>query len=245
MSKYRWVIRPVLSIAFQTGSFKMSISLVSTSNRIPAMETNPPTLRLFVVLSRRLVADAISSFFSNAQIDVRIYLGDLQRKSKREIEQLLEPVGGQVVILDSKSLRELESTIDCTQILPATILLTCPDELTLNGFSRKDVGALVSWDNSFASLRNAVGDVQAGGTYVDQLLTETLEEIARNGSTVLTNRQMQILRMVASGDSSREIAAKLKLSRRTVENHRARILERLGVASASEMVQLAHQNGWI
>ena len=80
---------------------------------------------------------------------------------------------------------------------------------------------------------------------MDHLLTKTLDEITRNGTTVLTNRQMQILRMVATGDSSREIASKLRLSRRTVENHRARILERLSVNSASEMVEVARQNGWI
>lgn len=191
------------------------------------------------------MADALSAFFAGARNDVRICLGDLHLKSKSEIARLLESIDDRVVILDATVLRNLESSTDCSSILPSTILLTSPDELTLNGFSRRDIAALVSWDNTFASLRNAIAAVQSGRTYIDQLLAATLDEIARNGSTVLTNRQMQILRLVASGDSSRAIAAKLKLSRRTVENHRARILERLGISSAAEMVTVARKNGWI
>ena len=223
----------------------MSVSILPTSNRIPDMETGGRTVQVFISLSQRLVADAISSLFSSAQFDVRVNRGDLHLKSKREIEQLFKSMNGRVFILDSHSLRQLESKIDGTQILTSTILLTCPDELMLNGNSHKDVLALVSWDNTFASLRNAIAAVQSGRSYIDHLLTKTLDEITRNGTTILTNRQMQILRMVATGDSSREIASKLQLSRRTVENHRARILERLSVSSAAEMVEVARQNGWI
>ena len=51
--------------------------------------------------------------------------------------------------------------------------------------------------------------------------------------------------MVADGMSSRTIANELLLSRRTVENHRARILERLGVSNAAEMIDFAKDKKWI
>ena len=59
----------------------------------------------------------------------------------------------------------------------------------------------------------------------------------------LTAREREVLRLVALGHTSREIADRLVLSVRTVEAHRARIQARLAVSSRSELVRWALDNG--
>lgn len=61
---------------------------------------------------------------------------------------------------------------------------------------------------------------------------------------LLTEREMQIVRMVCEGLGNKEIAQSLFLSLRTVENHLANVYARLGVRSRTEAAVLAIQNGW-
>lgn len=65
----------------------------------------------------------------------------------------------------------------------------------------------------------------------------------RRGTDGLTPRERDVLRLVALGHTSREIADRLVLSVRTVEAHRARIQARLLVSSRSELVRWALDNG--
>jgi DNA-binding NarL/FixJ family response regulator len=64
----------------------------------------------------------------------------------------------------------------------------------------------------------------------------------RRGADGLTVRERDVLRLVALGHTSREIAGQLVLSVRTVETHRARIQARLGVSSRAELVRWALDN---
>lgn len=62
---------------------------------------------------------------------------------------------------------------------------------------------------------------------------------------MLTARQMEILRLAAQGQTNRQIALSMDLSRRTVESHMERIIKRLGVQSRTEACMLARKKGWI
>lgn len=59
----------------------------------------------------------------------------------------------------------------------------------------------------------------------------------------LTLRETQVLRLVARGMTSRAIASRLFLSRRTVEHHVQRVLTRTGCRSRAALVNWAHRNG--
>ena len=64
-------------------------------------------------------------------------------------------------------------------------------------------------------------------------------------SRLLTTRQIEILCLVAQGRTSGEIAEILEISPRTVDNHRARIMESLGVKNIAELTRMAIQAGLI
>jgi two-component system, NarL family, response regulator NreC len=65
----------------------------------------------------------------------------------------------------------------------------------------------------------------------------------RRGADGLTAREREVVRLVALGHTSREIASRLVLSTRTVETHRARVQARLGVSSRAELVRWALDHG--
>jgi DNA-binding NarL/FixJ family response regulator len=107
--------------------------------------------------------------------------------------------------------------------------------------------AVITKGAPLRELREALDRVMAGGIYycseTSRLLREAAHEPARDAR--LTERQRQILRAVASGMSSKEIAVALDLSEKTVSNHRARIMERLGVHDVAGLTRHALSLGLV
>lgn len=67
----------------------------------------------------------------------------------------------------------------------------------------------------------------------------------RDGSTPLSEREEEVVRLIALGFSNKEIASKLSLSVKTVETYKARSLEKLGVSSRADLVRHALVHGWL
>src|SRR5690606_31949666 len=95
--------------------------------------------------------------------------------------------------------------------------------------------------------------VAAGGTYVDPTFPGTVlrsavppfAEHATPGGDTLSKREEAVLRRIAWGESNKEIAAHLGISTKTVETYRARITEKLGLKSRTDMVRYALRRGWL
>ena len=65
---------------------------------------------------------------------------------------------------------------------------------------------------------------------------------ARQG-LALSRRQVQVLRLIAEGDSNKQIAAKLCLSIKTIETHRMQLMRRIGIRGTAGLVRYAIQIG--
>jgi DNA-binding NarL/FixJ family response regulator len=61
----------------------------------------------------------------------------------------------------------------------------------------------------------------------------------------LTPREMEVIRLIAYGYVHKEVAARLNVSVKTVETHKGRAMQKLGVSSRVDIVRLAAQHGWI
>ena len=68
---------------------------------------------------------------------------------------------------------------------------------------------------------------------------------ANNGMDTLTPRERQVLRLLASGVSTRDTASRLTISPKTVETHRVRIYAKLGCKTAIELTRIAVRKGLI
>jgi DNA-binding NarL/FixJ family response regulator len=95
----------------------------------------------------------------------------------------------------------------------------------------------------------AIRTVAHGRRYIDPNLGDTLFdsliEQAISGTRVLSTREEQVVRMFALGHSTKEIAAKLKVSRKSVETYLARTREKLNLHSRAEIVSYAVEEGLI
>jgi two-component system, NarL family, response regulator NreC len=94
----------------------------------------------------------------------------------------------------------------------------------------------------------AVREVAAGGNYVDPQLGARLaaadaEAAAEAAADPLSDREHEVLRLLALGHTNQEIAQMLFLSVRTAETHRARIMQKLRVSTRAELVRYAIDHG--
>ena len=94
-------------------------------------------------------------------------------------------------------------------------------------------------------LLEAIRVAAGGGTYLEPRLGARLAAVAARGPAELSERELEVLRLLARGHTNREIAERLFLSVRTIESHRARLQRKLGLSRRSELVEYALERGLI
>lgn len=102
-------------------------------------------------------------------------------------------------------------------------------------------------------LIRAVRAVAAGGVYLDpSLASKVVGSFVRSAAekgpvanTELSDREVEVLRLIAFGHSNKQIAGYLDVSVKTVETYRNRALEKVGLHSRADIVRYALQRGWL
>ncbi|MGL6279184.1 MAG: response regulator transcription factor, partial [Gaiella sp.] len=99
-------------------------------------------------------------------------------------------------------------------------------------------------------LVQAVREVASGGRYVHPTLGARLaqaevEAARRAADDPLSEREREVLRLLALGHTNQEIAKQLYISVRTAETHRAHIMQKLGLSTRAELVRYALANGML
>jgi DNA-binding NarL/FixJ family response regulator len=131
------------------------------------------------------------------------------------------------------------------------ILTMLKEEGALNTALNLEVEGYVLKEDAAAEILNCIAAVARGESYVSPALTGFLlrrrnrtELLARKrpGLDDLTVAERRILKRIADGKTSKEIAAELFISPRTVESHRANISEKLRIAGSNRLLQFAVQN---
>jgi DNA-binding NarL/FixJ family response regulator len=104
-------------------------------------------------------------------------------------------------------------------------------------------------DSAVQDLVAAIDAVMHGRAYFSPPIQSQLGEIlrteraSRSPIRQLTEREREVLRLVAEGLSTKEIAARLTISTRTVETHRAHLMRKLGLRSVARLTQFAIREG--
>ena len=93
-------------------------------------------------------------------------------------------------------------------------------------------------------LLSAIRAVHAGRTFVD--LTQSLDSAPHVGPSKpkhLSRREREVLRLLAEGHSNQQVAARIKVGVKTVETHRTRLSEKLGLKGRAELYRFALESG--
>jgi len=135
------------------------------------------------------------------------------------------------------TIRKLRDKVPDTEIVVLTM-----EESPVFAQAVLDAGAVgfVLKDQADAELALAIRRAAKGEEYVSPRLAAPLTALRAGVSgDGLSPREVEVLRLIALGHTSAEIAEKLNLSRRTVETHRARIHHKLGLATRAQLVGYA------
>lgn len=97
-------------------------------------------------------------------------------------------------------------------------------------------------------LLNAIRSVSKGDGYLSPAVAGALNEKTKDAGNpvdTLSPREREVLLLIADGKTNKEIAVKLNLSVYTVDSHRGKIMEKLNLHSAGELVKFAIKNGLV
>jgi DNA-binding NarL/FixJ family response regulator len=130
--------------------------------------------------------------------------------------------------------------------LPILLLSMHPEEQYARRALRSGASGYLTKESVPEELKLAVRKIVAGGRYVSASLAERLANDLRSGIEVpvhelLSDREFQVLRMIASGKTVKEIAEEIDLSVKTVSTYRARILEKTGLRTTADLIRYAFQ----
>jgi two-component system, NarL family, invasion response regulator UvrY len=134
--------------------------------------------------------------------------------------------------------------------LPALILSIHPEEQYAVRALRAGASGYLTKGSAADELADAIRKVLAGGKYISSSLAEKLafglvsdSEKPLHGT--LSDREYQVMRMIASGKTPRAIAEEMSLSVKTISTYRARLLHKMRMKSNAELTHYAIQNSLV
>ena len=154
----------------------------------------------------------------------------------------------QVLILDlnmpgGSSLDHIPAIKDASPETQIVILTMQEDPAFAREAMRAGVLGYILKEAADAELVKAVRLAAAGETYLQPALGARLAAEPPEGEGELSEREIEVLRLIALGHTNAEIAEQLYLSVRTVESHRAHIQQKLRLTKRSELVRYALEHG--
>ena len=131
--------------------------------------------------------------------------------------------------------------------MPVLVLSAYPEEEFAKRAFQLGASGYLNKQSAFSELVSAVKKILGGGKYVTASLAEKLansidRSLQQAPHEVLSNRELQVLRMVAVGKTLKEIASELSLSEKTIGTYRARISEKMGMGNGVELARYALQH---
>ncbi len=167
--------------------------------------------------------------------------------SRAELDKALAENEIHVVLLDISLAGEsgLDVLDDVKYKYPDVkfIMLTMHEEIQyIKESLRKGAMGYLLKESGEKELFEAIYDVHQGKKYFKNKISDILiNDISTpTENRILTDRELTIVRMVADGKITKEIADELCISVRTVETHRSKIMKKLNVSNASEMIRYAY-----
>lgn len=172
-----------------------------------------------------------------------------------ELLSLLRSVEADVVLLDLnmpgrdgfEALRDLRARAEEIRVL---VLSLHADPQYVGRAVREGADGYLLKDTAVQDLAVAIRTVLAGNPFFSPRAQAALTEALRGGDKIrpldlLTPRELEVLKRVAEGNSSKEIGAELHISPRTVETHRASLMRKLNLRSVADLTRFAIETGLV
>ena len=175
-----------------------------------------------------------------------------------EAVQKARDLNPDVIVMDISmpGMNGLVATRKLKELQPEAVIVTLTrhaDDAYLQELLRAGASGYVLKQSAPAELIQAIRATAAGGHYLDSTLTGrvTAGFLGREGRRVSqsgvapSERESEVLRLIASGYSNKEIATQLDLSVKTVEAHKSNAMRKLGLTGRIDIVKYAILQGWL
>ena len=210
---------------------------------------------VLLVDDHKIMRDGIKAILARAE-DFRV-VGEAENGS--DAVQFVKQNRPEMVLMDlglPNGLNGVETTIEILRAYPeckVVVLSMFDDENSVVGAIRHGARAFILKRASDNDLLDALRMVAAGGMYLSPQVSDRLLARIQKGDLqskpagsaleALSPRELQVLRMVAEGKTSKEIASMLDLSEQTVRSYRKTMMKKLGVNNVAGLTQLALSTG--
>jgi two-component system invasion response regulator UvrY len=209
---------------------------------------------MFAEMNRFLIADDHAVVRAGLR---QMILEDLPRavvaeaKNAHEALEIVRKGNWDAVVLDISmpggGLELIKDVRSVSPKLPILILSMHPEDQFAVRVLKAGANGYLTKESAPELLINALHKVMEGGTFVSSALAETLvaglrTDFTRPPHEALSDREFEIMRMLASGATPTRIAAEQFISVKTVSTFRTRILRKLGFKTTSELTRYAIEN---
>ncbi|PKL84280.1 MAG: DNA-binding response regulator [Ignavibacteriae bacterium HGW-Ignavibacteriae-3] len=205
-------------------------------------------INVFIADDHALIREGIKNLLSTVS-DITI-VGETA--DPLEISSLIQNVKCDILILDLSMpgkdgldvLKEIKNRFPGIKILIMTML---PEDQFARRTLKAGSSGYLTKESAPDELITAIRRIASGRKYVSQNLAEKLAEdldgtMDKPVQDILSDREFQILKLIAAGKSQTVIADELSISSSTVNTYRSRILEKLNLNSTADLIHFAYQN---
>ncbi len=204
-------------------------------------------IRIFLADDHALFRQGLAGLL-NAEPDIEVIcqVGDGQEAWQRIRDC---PVDVAIVDISMPGMDGIELTARINRELPnvRVAILTSHNDPALV-LQAEEAGALghILKENTFEELIQAVRTIHSGRRFLSPVLADKIEAIHRAGPRKrLSSREQQVLARIAAGLTDKEIARALNISPSTVNTHKTRLREKLGMRTKAEMTNYAVRLGLV
>lgn len=174
----------------------------------------------------------------------------------REALDMVEKLSPDVVIMDI-SMPDLNG-IDATRMIineapdiKVIALSMHHDKQFVSEIFKAGASGYLIKDSAFDELEHAIRIVMSGQTYINPQIASLVVESLVNQSvtpnpksfSLLTEREREVLQLIADGKSTKQIAIDLNVSSKTIESHRRQVMGKLNVRSVADLTKFAIREG--
>jgi DNA-binding NarL/FixJ family response regulator len=211
-------------------------------------------IRVFLADDHAVVREGLRALI-NAQPDMHV-VGEAE--NGRAAWQLAKGLDPDVAVMDvsmpemsgAQATERLRAECPRVKVLALTVY---EDRAYLRQMLEAGASGYVLKRVAMEELAQAVRTVAAGGSYIDptlagQVISGYLNQdpaAGKSAAAELSEREGQVLRLVAWGYSNKEIGWKLNINVKTVDTYKLRLMEKLGLRSRTDIVRYALRKGWL
>jgi len=206
---------------------------------------------VIIVDSQYLVVEALKSLIGNDERYILAGVADTQN----DLYKLLENIQSGLLItdfsnIDYDGLEDLKNIREKFPKLALLILTNVITKVEFAGLTRVGIKNIIYKSADKEELFNAIESALKGKKYYSDEILDLFLDVNESKYSVddpkhLTASEVEIVKLIADGLTTKEIAARRNISYHTVNTHRKNIFKKVEVSNASELTMLAIKSGWI